>query len=747
MAPNYAVEIICAEVLERATRLYFLGERTSQQLEMAVQRRTAQSAAALSIKKLVADLIVQPLLGAVKKIEGGKFSSGEVLALLETVALIHEGALPTVPRVVDPIELSSFLRLGKIGTDLEGSPLVFASERLGTQIYPNSLAGLLRQLAERQMSIAHARSGQMSLANFAESRLKQSTEDTASSTAGSAPFVSIPSIDIDNPRRWPSLWHELGHHALSGESKSLIVKFQEFVDGSVGQNKSTFNRFCNAIAPMSIDVTEMPAMSTARIEAGRALISEWLRECWCDHFGIRKAGLAFLYSQLHDFMFCFENYLSRRFIVGQPYPPAIFRLRLAKMLAIERLRTRNPHSEAVEKLVNEYEREQAALIEICGANELVAAANWPVAMRLLYNQFLAFFKYDDEKLPPNEVIPEVDYESLSKLWDDLKDGLPVPAISASPGGIARAATCPEIVLAGWRDHFRQKTENSDKTLADRGGLRSRLFLRLKEFSKLDGSPKPDDLLNACRREIERSGECLKRSIQVSEWFSILHGEKSEGESLIATLPKTAKTELPAIPGLIHDVGIFDLLDRGIVKVVPLIDAGMQVKGSSIDLRLGHNFEIFSSPSVTAIDACLETNEITEQRQDSLQVEVDLLRGRPIFPGQFILGHTLKYIKLPGDIAAQIEGRSSFARLGIQVHMTANLVEAGFEGCLTLEILNSGHSTFILYPGMRIAQLRLFRLTDHVAMSYDKSDNKYRGQLSQNRTKQFSDREVDVFRRL
>ena len=162
----------------------------------------------------------------------------------------------------------------------------------------------------------------------------------------------------------------------------------------------------------------------------------------------------------------------------------------------------------------------------------------------------------------------------------------------------------------------------------------------------------------------------------------------------------------------------------------------------IDVRLGHNFEIFQNLRQVAIDAC---DAEMDFRVDSLETEVDFLDGLPILPGQFILGHTLEYIKLPSNIAAQIEGRSSFARLGIQVHMTANLVEAGFEGCLTLEILNSGPSTVVLYPGMRLAQLRFFRISGVTSKTYSRTGSKYHGQLSQNRTKQFSDPEVGIFR--
>jgi dCTP deaminase len=82
--------------------------------------------------------------------------------------------------------------------------------------------------------------------------------------------------------------------------------------------------------------------------------------------------------------------------------------------------------------------------------------------------------------------------------------------------------------------------------------------------------------------------------------------------------------------------------------------------------------------------------------------------------QFILGRTNEYINLPLDhptnqareacLAARIEGRSSVARCGVLVHFTAPTVHPGFDGTLTLEIINLGPADFILRPGMPIAQL-------------------------------------------
>jgi dCTP deaminase len=59
--------------------------------------------------------------------------------------------------------------------------------------------------------------------------------------------------------------------------------------------------------------------------------------------------------------------------------------------------------------------------------------------------------------------------------------------------------------------------------------------------------------------------------------------------------------------------------------------------------------------------------------------------------------------MPSDLEAQVEGRSSWARVGLQI-ATATSVEPGFRGVLTLELSNVGTIPVELYPGVRIAQL-------------------------------------------
>ncbi|MBI1207383.1 MAG: dCTP deaminase [Azospirillum sp.] len=77
----------------------------------------------------------------------------------------------------------------------------------------------------------------------------------------------------------------------------------------------------------------------------------------------------------------------------------------------------------------------------------------------------------------------------------------------------------------------------------------------------------------------------------------------------------------------------------------------------------------------------------------------------------LLGWTQEVISLPiqSRLAARVEGKSSLARLGIGIHVTAPTIHAGFQGQIQLEIVNHGPHEIWLSPGMRICQL-IFEMT-------------------------------------
>jgi dCTP deaminase len=77
----------------------------------------------------------------------------------------------------------------------------------------------------------------------------------------------------------------------------------------------------------------------------------------------------------------------------------------------------------------------------------------------------------------------------------------------------------------------------------------------------------------------------------------------------------------------------------------------------------------------------------------------------LHPQAFVLGITLEWIRLPGNLAAYVIGKSSLGRRGLII-ATATGVHPGFRGCLTLELGNLGETPIAITPGMKICQIFL-----------------------------------------
>jgi len=140
-------------------------------------------------------------------------------------------------------------------------------------------------------------------------------------------------------------------------------------------------------------------------------------------------------------------------------------------------------------------------------------------------------------------------------------------------------------------------------------------------------------------------------------------------------------------------------------ISPLLDTE-QVGAASIDVRIGHQFIILQRSVVHTIDPSDPTalREALYRTQNKVRIQ----RRQPfvIHPRQLVLGATLEYVSMPKDLAATVEGRSSWGRLGLII-ATACSVAPGFKGCITLELVNDGEVPIVLRPGMRIAQLVFF----------------------------------------
>ena len=98
------------------------------------------------------------------------------------------------------------------------------------------------------------------------------------------------------------------------------------------------------------------------------------------------------------------------------------------------------------------------------------------------------------------------------------------------------------------------------------------------------------------------------------------------------------------------------------------------------------------------------------------------------PGDFVLAVTMERVKIPHDLLGRLEGRSSLGRLGIVVHSTASIFDAGWDGQCVLELGNLGRMPVALYPGMRICAMAFEQLSSPAEVPYvKKKEAKYKFQ--------------------
>lgn len=128
---------------------------------------------------------------------------------------------------------------------------------------------------------------------------------------------------------------------------------------------------------------------------------------------------------------------------------------------------------------------------------------------------------------------------------------------------------------------------------------------------------------------------------------------------------------------------------------------------SIDLYLGNQFTTFKDPPQYLEHVILDSSVFGSlDLWQTTVTEEFILR-----PGEFVLAHTQQRITIPNDLVGLIEGRSSLARLGVTVHLTAPKIDPGFDGTITLEMAHFGKVPLKLRAGIdKPAQLMLMSLS-------------------------------------
>ena len=151
--------------------------------------------------------------------------------------------------------------------------------------------------------------------------------------------------------------------------------------------------------------------------------------------------------------------------------------------------------------------------------------------------------------------------------------------------------------------------------------------------------------------------------------------------------------------VLNNVQINELITDGILQ-----NADRElVSAASIDVRLSPHMMVCVSDSI-------DTKGVEKVKWKELHTFPFTL-----LPGELYLASTQEKLILPADLAAQVSGKSTIGRLGLNVHITAGWIDPGFHGTITLEIATI--KPIVVYPDMRIGQLIFYRLPNKSTMPY------------------------------
>lgn len=632
----------------------------------------------------------------------------------EFINELHNDYLSILPRPSVPVELTRFERvIKKQVVTLNDKPIditIATNESIGENTEKDYLC-----LYKKKLNVAF---------DLLRSR-SNLNQDLYS--------ITLPRIDAPNTFRWPSLIHEMCHNLIGdvfGIDNTIMTEYLAFY-GRDAREDEIFDSFFGT-------------------GDDHPNLEKWLTECFCDLFACLLIGPSIYFSQFVVFL---NNPVQNTI---ESHPPHQFRLALLESL-IDR-RFNGIYVKLLSKHITECER----LMECVQEENECDFDKMPILNKVFgsFNQFFLSLFLNNETIKTSPDISKrlkslirryvIIKENITEtLTNRLKEGLPIPSIRTidQKGRYTEIPTyVQEILLSSWLVKLAFEPDNPQTGLIDK------VIGQIECFEQIGSQDAVDKLYCDIRKIIVRHDKAVMKSIQVSEWFDMLTGEKQREDAieLCANGDLGSKT-INDTKNILVDHEIDELLKNDELKIIPLMYSGQVIEGkertqigtTSIDVRLGTGFQVFSPHQSGVIDFITQEGDVFFN-ESSKRIDLDFMESITIAPRQFMLGHSMEYIKLPNNICGNLEGRSSFARLGLEIHMTAGFIDPGFEGVITFEIYNAGPTTIKLYPGMRIGQIRLEQ-NNEPRNKYSQKNVKYKGLLEHNLSLQSKDVEVELIR--
>ena len=515
-----------------------------------------------------------------------------------------------------------------------------------------------------------------------------------------------------------SIWaHELSHsidliHGLKRlefDTADIKLLYRDLITDQVFASRQIARKYQVPLAPEALDAfrkrIQSPDADVEIVEESAKIIQAWAQEIFADIFSVRLFGPAALLSAI-EFMLPLSNGLDE--VRDQMHPPLRYRLEIL-LNEYEEWLIRNPNWNEIGK-----DKEKGNLLEILARkidcyhrlleseSELIISPNIPtehqVILRILYpdigdylNDLIIDLKNEINLIEEefgNCLLSNSDIDLVVKGVNDLSHILP-----------------PEYILSDKPQEI-PPFDNKVLGISCNVGWLYWLSIQHKESQDdisqyLEGLGKYSWINKLLLKGIE--------NFEIKKWFIERQGFGKFTTKSADTLLKQNINEDPVLHqgGALNGIGLRSLLEDNL-EIRPTFGEDSQIGSCSIDLRLGNEFIYTKFPGTPKLDPVdIDFGMLANKYERRIFIPY----GKPfvIHPGQFVIGGTIEYLKMPNNIMGLIVDRASWRRLGLFVGTPQKIIP-GHTGCITLEISNLGSSPIFLYPSTRICQILFFTTT-------------------------------------
>lgn len=184
--------------------------------------------------------------------------------------------------------------------------------------------------------------------------------------------------------------------------------------------------------------------------------------------------------------------------------------------------------------------------------------------------------------------------------------------------------------------------------------------------------------------------------------------------------------------VLSDATIMEMNKKGLLVENQIKSA--QLQPNSVDLTLASSVKIPEWNHIWTHDGdftyVIDPRKEIKYEEDSFKYMGSIQDDRPCYilePGKFVLMASQEILNIPRGIIAFVQGRSSIARLSIQTEQ-AGLIDSGFRGTITFEVINQSRYPIPLFIGMRVAQVYFFKAQHAMNLYGLDKQSKYNNQI-------------------